>query len=193
MDFQIKALSPETWDDFETLARRHNGVWGGCWCLWFHRCESVVRGSAEDNRKRKHSLVLQGRAHAALVYDGDRAVAWCQYGSPEELPHIYHKAEVEAEGYEPPDYRVTCLFVDKQYRGKGAARAALIGALDLIAKAGGGIVESYPQDTHHQKTSSSFLYNGTQPMFEACGFSFVKPKGKNHAVMRRSVAALAKD
>ena len=193
MDFEIKALSPETWDGFEALARRHNGVWGGCWCTWFHQCDSVKMGSAEDNRKLKHTLVMQGRAHAALVYDGDRTVAWCQYGSPGELPHIYHKKEVEADGYQPPDYRITCFFVDKEYRRKGAAKAALLGALDLIEQAGGETVESYPQDTREQKISASFLYNGTKTLFESCGFSFVKPKGKNHAVMRKLVDGDAKD
>ncbi|MBE0600288.1 MAG: GNAT family N-acetyltransferase, partial [Firmicutes bacterium] len=58
---------------------------------------------------------------------------------------------------------------------------------DLIAQAGGGTVESYPQDTRGHKISASFLYNGTKTLFEACGFTFVRPKGKNHAVMRRTV------
>jgi hypothetical protein len=34
--------------------------------------------------------VDEGRADAALVYDGDEAVAWCDYGCPAELPNIYH-------------------------------------------------------------------------------------------------------
>ncbi|HPJ03080.1 MAG TPA: GNAT family N-acetyltransferase [Candidatus Limiplasma sp.] len=187
MEFHVKPLSPETWDDFEALARRHNGVWGGCWCTWFHQCDTVVRGSAEDNRKLKRSLVAQGRAHAALVYDGNKPIAWCQYGSPEELPNIYHKKEVEADGYQPPDYRITCFFVDTEYRRKGAAKAALLGALDLIARAGGGTVEGYPQDTQGKRISASFLYNGTKTLFETCGFTFLKSKGKNHTVMRRFV------
>jgi hypothetical protein len=39
-------------------------------------------------RPWKERLVREGKAHAALVFDGDAAVAWCQYGSPEELPRI---------------------------------------------------------------------------------------------------------
>jgi hypothetical protein len=30
------------------------------------------------------------------VFDGDVAVAWCEYGTPEELPSIYHRKEYEA-------------------------------------------------------------------------------------------------
>lgn len=55
---------------------------------------------------------------------------------------------------------------------------ALRGALDLIAKAGGGVVEAYPQDTMGKRTSGSFLYNGTRSLFEQAGFSYERPKGK---------------
>jgi hypothetical protein len=63
-------------------------------------------------------------------------LAWCQYGSPDELPNIHHRKDYEANRTEAlPDYRVTCSFVDRDYRQKGAAGVALRGAVDLIAKA----------------------------------------------------------
>jgi hypothetical protein len=64
------------------------------------------------------------------------------------------------------------------------AGVALHGALDLIAQAGGGVVEAYPQDTDGQKVSASFLYSATRSLFEQAGFSYVRSKGKNHCVMR---------
>ena len=30
------------------------------------------------------------------MFDGDAAVAWCEYGTPEELPNIYHRKEYGA-------------------------------------------------------------------------------------------------
>lgn len=44
------------------------------------------------------------------------------------------------------DYRLTCFFVDRNHRREGIAAIALGGALDLIATAGGGVVEGDPQD-----------------------------------------------
>jgi GNAT superfamily N-acetyltransferase len=124
-----------------------------------------------------------------MVFDGDVAVAWCQYGSPDELPSIYHRKEYEAGRVDnAPDYRLTCFFVDRSYRRRGVAVVALRGALDLIAKAGGGVVEAYPQDTQGKRTSGSFLYNGTRSLFEKAGFSYERSKGKNHCVMRRTVS-----
>jgi hypothetical protein len=33
-DYEIKALTPDTWDAFAAMVERHNGVFGGCWCTW---------------------------------------------------------------------------------------------------------------------------------------------------------------
>jgi GNAT superfamily N-acetyltransferase len=186
-DYIVKPLGPDTWDAFAQLAERHNGVWNGCWCTWFHTFYAEKEHTAEGNRALKERLVNEGRAHAALVLDGDVAVAWCEYGSPDELPNIYHRKEYEADLDRLPDYRLTCFFVDKKYRRQGLAEVALHGALQLIEQAGGGIVEAYPQDTHGQKVSASFLYNGTRSLFEQAGFSYVRSKGKNHCVMRKVI------
>jgi GNAT superfamily N-acetyltransferase len=189
--YTIRSLGPDTWPAFADLAERHNGVWGGCWCTWFH-AEHAERGTgAEGNRALKERLVHEGKAHAALVFDGEVAVGWCQYGTPTELPSIYHRKEYDAGLDRLPDYRITCFFVDRRYRRKGVAAVALRGALDLIAQAGGGVVEAYPQDTQGKKISASFLYNGTRALFEDAGFRYQRPKGKNHTVMRTTVEPAA--
>jgi GNAT superfamily N-acetyltransferase len=187
--YTVRALGPDTWDAFAALAERHNGVWGGCWCTWFHRERAETASGAAGTRALKQRLVQAARAHAALVYDGDVAVGSCEYGAPEELPNIYHGKQVETDDYEPPDYRLTCLFVDRDYRRKGVAAAAVHGALELIAQAGGGVVEAYPQDTQGKKVSASFLYNGTRSLFEKAGFGYRQAKGKNHTVMRTTIHA----
>jgi GNAT superfamily N-acetyltransferase len=186
--FTIKALGPDTWDAFADLAERHNGVWGGCWCTWFHTFQSEKTHTVDGNRALKEQLVRQGKAHAALVFDGDVAVGWCEWGTPDELPNIYHRKEYEEGLDRLPDFRLTCFFVDKRYRRGGVAAAALRGALGLIAEAGGGVVEGYPHDIEGKKTSASFLYNGTRTMFEQAGFVFDRPKGTKNCVMRTTVA-----
>jgi len=187
-EYIVRALGPDTWDGFAGLAQRHNGVFGGCWCTYFHTMHSEKTFDADDNRSLKRRLVEEGRAHAALVYDGDEAVAWCEYGSPEELPNIYHRKQYEEELDLVPDYRVTCIFVDKRFRQNGLVTVALEGALALIAQAGGGVVEGYPHIPGERRLSSSFLYNGTKAVYERAGFDFIRPKGLKNTVMRRSVA-----
>jgi len=186
-ELTVRALGPETWDAFAALVERHNGVFGGCWCTWFQTMPSEKTYTAERNRELKERLVREGRAHAALVFDGEAAVAWCEYGSCAELPNIYHRKQYDAEADLYPDYRITCLFVDKRHRRHGVSVVALHGALDLIAQAGGGVVEGYPHDTQGKK--QSVLYNGTRRMFEDAGFELVRTKGRKNTVMRRTVTA----
>jgi GNAT superfamily N-acetyltransferase len=183
--YVIKPLDPSTWEAFARLMERHNGVFGGCWCTWFHTFHAEKTFTAEGNRALKQRLVEEGRAHAALVFDGDEAVAWCQYGTPDELPNIHHRKEYEAALDAPPDYRITCIFVDKKYRRKGVTATALRGAVDLIARAGGGVVEGYPHDTEGRKIS--VLYNATRTLYEDAGFSYIRAKGLRNCVMRRVV------
>jgi GNAT superfamily N-acetyltransferase len=186
-ELTIRALTPETWDAFADLVERHNGVWGGCWCTFFHTSTAEKTFTVEGNRALKHQLVTEGRAHAALVFDGEVAVGWCEYGPPAELPNINHRKQYDAAGGTPPDYRLTCFFIDKRYRRQGVAAVALRGALTLIAEAGGGVVEAYPQDTGGKQITASFLYSATRSLFDDAGFTYVRPKGKNHCVMTRTI------
>ncbi|MBO3102868.1 GNAT family N-acetyltransferase [Cellulomonas fengjieae] len=189
--FRIQPLSPLTWDAFADLAERHNGVWGGCWCTYFHLYpEPDEEFRALDHREFKRRLVEAGRTHAALVFDGDVAVAWAQFGTVDELQNIHHRKEWERGLERRPDFRITCLFVDRDHRRSGMASVAVRGALALIAAAGGGLVESYPHDLPvGKKTSASFLYNATRTMYEELGFTYQRPKGKGNCVMTTEVVA----
>jgi GNAT superfamily N-acetyltransferase len=46
-----------------------------------------------------------------------------------------------------PDWRITCFFTAKGYRGRGIASVALGGALKQIEGPGGGRIKGYPEDT----------------------------------------------
>lgn len=186
---EVRALDETTWPNFARLVERHNGVWGGCWCMNFHS-EGVGRGhTADGNRAAKRRRVQAGQAHAALVYDGPTCVGWCQFGPTDELPRIKHRAEYLKDPGALPDWRITCFFVDRNYRQRGVAATALEGALHAIARLGGGTVESYPEDIDGRRVSSSFLHNGTVSMFESQGFQRTRRLGKRHWVVIRVVRA----
>ena len=185
-EFKTQPLSPATWDAYAALVERHGGVWGGCWCMEFHP-DGKQRGP--QRRALKEALVREGQAHAALVFDGDACVGWCQYGPAPELPRIKH-LRVYTQGLEvSPDWRITCFFVDKAFRGQGVAALALSAALQQIAGLGGGSVESYPEDVEGHKVSASFLYNSRLAMFENQGFARLRPLGKHHWVVGKTVAS----
>ncbi|WP_028064914.1 GNAT family N-acetyltransferase [Solirubrobacter soli] len=184
----VRALDEATWPAYAALIERHNGVWGGCWCMGFHP-EGVGRHKTPAiNRAEKEQRVRSGHAHAALVFEDGTCVGWCQFGSPDELPRIKFKRAYEAGSPAPPDWRITCFFVDSGHRRQGVADAALGGALSLIAGLGGGVVESSPEDIGERtKVSASFLNNGTLAMFERHGFERVRALGKHHWLVSRTV------
>ena len=55
-----------------------------------HRQERVRRADVQAETRGG------GLAQAALVFDGDAAIAWCEFGSPVELPRIYHRKGTRA-------------------------------------------------------------------------------------------------
>lgn len=182
--YRIEPLSPATWPAFVALVERSGGLFAGCWCTNFHCYPDPPERKELGNRAFKQRLVDEGRTHAALVFDADEAIAWAQYGTVAELPNIHHRKEWEQTVEQVPDYRITCVFVDRRRRRAGLAEVAVRGALELIAAEGGSSVESYPHDIPpEKKMSASFIYNGTRTMYERIGFTYDRPKGKGNCVM----------
>jgi GNAT superfamily N-acetyltransferase len=184
-ELRVEPLTETTWTGFADLVDRHNGIFGGCWCMGFHS-EGCHQPDA-DNQQLKRTRVLEDRAHAALVYEGDKCIGWCQFGPTDELPRIKNRKVYEQELETLPDWRITCFFVDKGHRKSGVAATALAGALTEIARLGGGSVESYPEDAEGRKTSAAFLHNGTLKMFESQGFQRTRQIGKSRWVVSKTV------
>ena len=187
--YAVKALDESTWAAFAALVERNNGVFGGCWCMGFHP-EGLTgvggKATAALNRERKLDRVRTGTAHAALVFDGDDCIGWCQFGAPDELPRIKSRAAYEKGRTTSPDWRIACCYVGKGHRRRGVATAALGGAVDLIAGLGGGAVEGYPEDAG--SVPAGFLFNGALSTYERLGFSKDRKIGKHRWVMTRLVA-----
>ena len=183
--YTIKALDETTWDAFAALVERNNGVFGGCWCIGFHPEGADRKTPPALNRQRKLERVQKGKAHAALVFDGDDCVGWCQFGAPDEVPRIKNRAAYEKGLSTPPDWRIACNFVGKGHRRRGVATAGLAGALDLIARMGGGTVEGYPEGAG--SVPAGFLFNGALSTYEQLGFTRDRKIGKHRWVVTRFV------
>jgi len=182
----VRPLDAETWPAFAALVEANNGVWGGCWCMGFHVKLGKGRTAAQ-NRAEKEQRVRDGNTHAALVFDGDQCVGWCQFGTPQELPEVKSKRLYEKGLTDLPDWRITCFFTGKGHRGRGVADAALAGALAQIAEYGGGTVEGYPEETDDRKVSGSFLHTGPMPAFESHGFTRIRPISPHRWIVARTV------
>ncbi len=187
MPLTSKPLSARTWPAFARLVEKHGGIFGGCWCISFHLEPSEGKRGSAAYRAMKEARVREGRAHAALVFDGSDAVGWCQFGPTAELPNIRSKKAYEAGRGQLPDWRITCFFIDRERRGEGIASLALREAVRYIERLGGGTVEGYPEDYADARTSSSFLCSGTLGMFEKAGFRKTRKIAMRRWVVERRI------
>jgi GNAT superfamily N-acetyltransferase len=190
--YRTRELSPETWKDFEALFGKYGGVQDGCWCMYYHRARPN-RGQPDEerhaqNRADHRRLVGEGTARGILVYREGVPVGWCQFGRTPELPRIDAGIKYRALGAArapPPDWRITCFFVDRGQRRVGVATAALGAALEAIGRSGGGLTEAYPA-TQMRAVATWF---GSESMFRKNGFQKVAPFGQSNVLMRKRVAA----
>lgn len=184
--FTIKPLDLSTWDAFAALVEANGGIFGGCWCMGMHPDDRTHLDAAEPHREQKLDRVRAGTAHAALVFDGDDCVGWCQFGSPEEVVRIKNRKQYDKHLEQLPAWRIGCCYVGKGHRRRGVASAALTGALDLIADLGGGRVEGYPEPVGD--VPAGFLFHGVLSTFERAGFRKDRKIGKHRWVVSVEVA-----
>lgn len=189
--YTVRALDESTWDAFAELVERNGGVFGGCWCMGHHAMDNgeSYRGKRYDKRAKKEELVRSGRAHAALVFDADgMAQGWAKYGTLSELPIIEHSRRAYDQDPPPrPDWRITCYYTDRRHRRQGIGRAALEGSLDLIAAAGGGLVEALPEVTAGRDAPGRFLFEMAVELYEEYGFQRVRRIGEHRWIVHRVI------
>ena len=80
-------------------------------------------------------------------------------------------------------WRITCFFVDKQYRRKSVSSFALDEILKRIKSQGGGIVEAYPV-TNFRALS---VWSGIVSMYTARGFQTVAQLGRSTYLVRKEI------
>ena len=180
-----KPLTPETWNDFETLFGPR-GACGGCWCMTWRvsRADFKSNGGA-GNRLAMRALVDAGREPGVLLYEDGRAVAWCAVAPREEYVRL-GASRVWAPVDEQKVWSVSCFFVDKKARNKGLSVAVLKAAVEFARSKGAKIVEGYPQELK-ERLPPAFVFMGVMPTFVHAGFSEVTRRSPTKPIMRSVV------
>ena len=185
-----KALSYETWADFEKLFAKHKGVRGGCWCTHYLCFSCEYEKMEKDERRKYHrNLCEEKKAEGVLVYYQDTPVGWCQFGRPDIVKRYnrgrdYSKLEISDE--DKPDWRISCIFTDKNHRKMGIGRFAVESALKYISESGGGVIEVFPFDLSYRGITK-IQHNGSVSLYNSLGFSEISRLGKNTVLMRKRV------
>lgn len=177
-------LTPERWEDFETLFGQ-NGACGGCWCmLWrLPRKEFEARKGA-GNRTAMKALVESGVEPGLLAYADGKAVGWCALSPRSEYPAL-ERSRILKPVDEQPVWSVACLFVHRRFRRQGVATELLKSAVRYAHEHGAGILEGYPVEPRGEKPiPAAFAWTGVPSAFTTAGFREVARRSETRPIMR---------
>jgi GNAT superfamily N-acetyltransferase len=82
-------------------------------------------------------------------------------------------------------WSLTCMYMRRALRGRGAGHQLIDAAIRYAAKHGGKVLEAYPVEPD----SPSYRHMGFIPAFEAAGFTEVGTAGTRRHVMRLTLTA----
>jgi GNAT superfamily N-acetyltransferase len=186
----IQPLTPERWNDLETLFGKQ-GAQSGCWCMWWRRPGSEFFNYAgEKNRVAFKSIVDSGNVPGLLAYHEDRPVGWCSIAPREEFAPRFNK---NARVYKPiddlPVWSVVCFYIAKDYRGQNVATHLLHAAVDYAREHGAETIEAYAKDIGEAQMKDALVFTGTPSMYLEAGFEIVARRTTTITmlILRRSV------
>lgn len=142
-DFKIHPLTPDRWDDFETLFGPR-GAYGGCWCMWWRskRSEYEKRRNA-GNHLAMHKIVRSDQIPGILAYDGSEPVGWCSVAPRDDFGSL-NRSPVLKKIDDQPVWSIVCFFIARKARNRGLMGALIRAAIEYVRENGGTIVEAYP-------------------------------------------------
>jgi GNAT superfamily N-acetyltransferase len=183
----VRPLTPERWDDFETLFGR-NGACAGCWCMWWRMSQSEWLATKGDGTKRRmRALVRRGPPPGLLAYAGSEPVGWCAVAMRKDYPRL-SRSKILAPVDDAPVWSVTCFFVRRDRRRRGVTVALLKEVTRWVARLGGQLIEGYPTDTDREQPGA-FVHHGLLRAFEKAGFREVARRSKSRPIVRRRAEA----
>jgi GNAT superfamily N-acetyltransferase len=180
---ESRPLTVDRWSDFEALLGPH-GAYGGCWCMWWRstRREFAER-QGEGNRLAMKAIVESGQVPGILAYYEGKPVGWCSI-APRETYGSLERSPVLKRVDDEPVWSIVCLYVAKDYRGRGISAELIRGAVEYVRSQGGKVVEAYPALTKKGRLAPVSSYMGLPQMFERAGFVEIARPSKSKAIMR---------
>ncbi len=191
-NFEIHPLTPDRWDDLETLFGPR-GAYGGCWCM-FWRVSRAQFGEqcAHDgagNKAAFQKVVARGDVPGLLAYSGGKPVGWCAV-APREVYAALERSTTRKRLDDQPVWSITCFYVARGWRKRGVSAALVNAAIEQVIGQGGTMLEAYPtlNEPGMKPPSNSVAYMGLSEVFRAAGFVEVaRPRNTRRVTMRYAI------
>lgn len=186
MYFEVKPLTPETWDDF-LIVMGPSGGDAGCWCM-FHKQTSKEYSASrgEKNKATIKALVDGGTVPGLIGYRDSEPVGWVAV-EPREVYGRLDRSPVAKPLDDRPAWAITCFVVPKEHRGSGVATALLEAATEYAAGQGADLVEGYPVEPRKDRMPEFWAWMGFASMFENAGYEEVARRSETRPFMRKEL------
>lgn len=136
---------------------------------------------------RKLQLLGRGLAvigsYAKVALDGERAVAYCQFGPLTAYPRAQRLRELYPQLPQSPlPAVITCISTTAEARGSGFAARLVAAVCDDLARRGFAAVEAYPE----RRAKPDATPSATPEFWLAAGFTIAVPDDR-YPVLRREL------
>lgn len=146
------------------------------------------RQKGEGNRRAMKALVDDGREPGLLGYVDGEPVAWLAIAPRADYAGLL-RSRVMKPVDERPAWTIACLFVAKEHRGIGLARAMIAAALVHARERGATLVEACPHEPRGERMPDVFAWSGIAASFFANGFEEVARRSKSRPYVRKELRA----
>jgi RimJ/RimL family protein N-acetyltransferase len=174
-------LTPERWDDFESLLGESGGD-DGCWCMWWRiPRDQWTAQRGDENRRAMKRIVESGEVPGILAYVEGRAGGWCSVAPRQAYPTLNRSRNLKPVDDEAV-WSIVCFYVSPAHRGSGLMTAMVAGARDYAVSQGARIVEAYPREPEGLTPPQAYM--GIVPSFRGANFVEVARRSPRQPIMR---------
>ena len=179
----FRALTKETWEDFEELFGKR-GACGGCWCMsWRQSRADYDKNKGERNKRAMKQLVKKNEQLGIIAYSDKKPIGWCAVAPREQYVKL-ETSRVLKRIDDKPVWSIPCFFITKEFRRKGLSAELLKGVIAYCRKQGVEIVEAYPIIPYSSEMPAAFAWTGILSSFKKAGFIEEKRWSKARPIVR---------
>ena len=176
----FKPVTAATKADFEALFDGPGGP-KHCWCMVWRATAEEGRGTSGAVRKQQMLGRIDRKVLIGLLgYAEGKPIAWVSI-APKQTYWRLGGPEPEAD---ETVWSLACMYMRRQFRGRGLAHDLIKAAIDHARKKGADIIEAYPV----APDAPSYRFMGFVPAFEAAGFEEIGMAGTRRHDMRLTLS-----
>jgi GNAT superfamily N-acetyltransferase len=184
-EFKFYPLTPDRWDDLETLFGP-NGACAGCWCVWWRMNNKEFKNSGKEGHKTAlRTLVHQGVEVGLMAYADGIPAGWVTLAPRNDFVRL-ETSNILAPVDDQPVWSLPCFFIHRNYRHIGMMGRLIDAAVEYARMHGAKILEAYPYEPQ-EKMSALTIYTGVASVFSKAGFVEVARRSEMRPIMRKTL------